>query len=237
MTMKTYHIGIMGWLLLAFLSACDDNKEKLYEGEASLHLNLAGNQLDSMTYSFVGTTADSMVVQIPVELAGYAVAYDRPFRLVVNEELTTAVAGRHYDPLPAALTLEKDCYSTQVPVKIRNAGDLDTVTVKLVLDLEPGDDFSAGISRRQRATIVYSNRVPTIEFWDFLYFRYFGAYSKLKHRYILSELKLEKLEDNLEFFYDEMDESVWNAYGMHMNNYFSEHEVNDEYGRRILPWF
>ena len=85
--------------------------------------------------------------------------------------------------------------------------------------------MSTGISYRQEATIVSSNLLPPIPYWDGYYSSYFGPYSRVKHRYILSELKLNKLNS-----------SQKTAYGMQMNNFFAENEIYDEYGQRIEPW-
>ena len=97
--------------------------------------------------------------------------------------------------------------------------------------------MTTGISYRQEATIVSSNLLPPIPYWDGYYSSYFGPYSRVKHRYILSELKLNtfvKFEDYTEW--NKLNSSQKTAYGMQMNNFFAENEIYDEYGQRIEPW-
>ena len=96
--------------------------------------------------------------------------------------------------------------------------------------------MSTGISYRQEATIVSSNRLPPIPYWDGYYSSYFGPYSRVKHRYILSELKLNtfvKFEDYMEW--SNLNRTQKTAYGMQMNNFFAENEIYDEHGQRIEP--
>lgn len=228
------------WISIAFAMAllaygCDDNYEKMYNGETTLYLNLSETQLDSMAYSFVGTVENKIVVDIPVEITGYAASYDRSFYLKVDASKSTAVAGKHYEPLKEEYVLEKDKYTVNVPVTLLYSGDLDSVIVRLALELQPGKDFTPGISYRQEALISFSNLVPTIKLWSAIYQSYFGDYSKVKHRYMLSELKLKELEDSVDFYYS-MDRKLWAAYGLHMNNFFAEHQIYDEYNRLIEPW-
>lgn len=233
--MKRYISGAIGLMMSMLLFSCDDNYEKMFSGEASLYLDLSATDLDSMTYSFVGTIENSLVVNLPVGLSGYAAAYDRAFRLKVKEDKTTAIAGKHYEALKDQYILEKGKYAVNIPITIFYTGDLDSVTVRLAVEIDADENFTVGIPYRQEATIVFSNLLPDIKNWALLYRKEFGEYSKVKHRYILSELKLEKLEDSIEFYYSK-DEKLWAAYGMHMNNFFAEHEVYDEHHERIKPW-
>lgn len=233
--MKKYTGFVIGLLAALLAGSCDDNYEKIYSGDASLYFNLALSDLDSVSYSFIGQTENKMVADIPVEITGYASAENRPFRIRVNTERTTAVAGKHYEALKDQYVLEKGKYSVMIPVTLLYSGDLDNSSVRLVLDLEGGEGFSAGIPYRQEVTISFSNRVPVIKNWSTIYASYFGDYSAVKHRYILSELKFEKLEDSITFYY-EMDRTVWDAYGQFMNNFFAANVINDEHGQRIEPW-
>ena len=233
--MKRYLWVIIGVLFSAMVCACDDSNEKMYSGDSTLYLDLSSTELDSVVCSFVGTSENRKLLNIPVEITGYSAPVDRSFGLRVDEENTTAVAGKHYEALLDQYVLEKDAYGVNIPVTILYSGDLDSVIVRLVLELVPGSGFSAGIPYRQKVTISISNQLPEVVYWDAIYRPYFGEYRKVKHRYMLSELKLERLEDSVDFYYS-MDDKLWTAYGLHMNNYFAEHEIYDEYGNLIEPW-
>lgn len=233
--MNRYIWIVIGMLFSAGLCGCDDNNEKMYSGDSTLYLNLSATELDSIVCSFAGTAENRLVVNLPVGITGYASPTDRTFGLRVIEENTTAVAGKHYEALPDEFVLEQGAYGVNIPVAVLYSPDLDKSTVRLALELVAGEGFSAGIPYRQRVTICISNLLPDVTYWAEIYGTYFGEYSKVKHRYMLSELKLEKLEDSIDFYFS-MDEKLWAAYGLHMNNFFAEHEIKDEYGKLIEPW-
>lgn len=237
--MKTKYLLPMLCLLVYLFVSCDDNQQQLFSGETSIHFALSGNELDSISRSFLNTSDNQIVVELPVELDGYA-KQDYNFRLKINEEQTTAVVGKHYDALAELYQIKKGEYSVRVPVTMNYTLDLDTVAVKLVVDLETDDPLVAGIPYRQQAVIVCSNLLPTIaaNLWKNFYASYFGTYSKVKHRYILSELKLNTIIDfeNWNDWYYNIKTEQKKAYGQYMNNFFADHEIYDEYNQRIEPW-
>lgn len=228
--MKTLY-AIIWFALLQLLGACDDEQQQLFSGATSLHFALSDSELDSISQSFLNTTENQIVVKLPVELNGYA-KQDYRFRLTVNPEGTTAEAGRHYEALEESYTIPKDEYQLEVPVILNYSGELDSLSVKLVVDLEPLDDLIEGIPYRQQATIISSNLLPPISNWSSRYLRYLGEYSRVKHRYVRSELKL----DNFETGWASLPSNRKTAYGMQMNNFFAENEIYDENGKLIEPW-
>lgn len=226
------------WILLLAI-ACDDNQEKFYSGEPSLYLDLTNTQLDSIVSSFMNVSEDRIVIELPVVLSGYAVDKDRSFRLKVDTEKSTAIVGKHYQALEEQYTIEKGKYSVNVPVTLLYDRELDSVTVRLLLRLETTDEFSAGVPYRQQVMIVSSNLLPAINpvNWNGFYSYYFGEYSKVKHRYILSVLKLNDtmhFEDVMEWY--KVPSYLKSAYSIEMNNFFANNNIPDENGNRIEPW-
>ena len=57
------------------------------------------NYGDSVAYSFVSAqaTAKSVVLSATVRTMGKVADYDRPFKVVVDQEGTTAIEGKHYE--------------------------------------------------------------------------------------------------------------------------------------------
>lgn len=233
--MKKYFLWTVLGIWTIILCSCNDDNEQLFIGTPGLHFALPANNLDSMVYSFTTTADNQIVINLPVELEGYAGDTDRSFSIKVNQEGTNAVAGKHYEALKENYLLGKGQYSMNVPVTLLYSGDLDSVSVKLTLEIVTGNDFTEGIPYREKAVIVCSNQLPTVKFWAYFYQSYFGKYSKTKHRHILGELKLKALVDD---FYEiiAFNRLEWEAYGRHMNNFFRDHIINDEYGDRIEPW-
>lgn len=233
--MKKYFLWTVLGIWTIILCSCNDDNEKLFIGMPGLHFALPMNNLDSMVYSFTSISDNHIVVNLPVELEGYAGYADRPFAIRVNQEGTSAVAGKHYEALEENYLLEKGQYSMNVPVTLLYSGDLDTVSVKLTLEIVSGNDFTEGIPYRKKAVLICSNQLPPIKFWNAFYQFYFGPYSKTKHRYILSELKLTVLVDDFNEL-STFNRLEWEAYGRQMNNFFRDNIINDEYGNRIEPW-
>lgn len=232
--MKKYFLWTVLGIWTMILYSCNDDNQKLFSGTSGLHFALPTNNLDSVVYSFTTTSDNRIVVNLPVELEGYAGDADRPFGIRVNQEGTNAVAGKHYEALKENYLLGKEQYSINVPVTLLYSGDLDSLSVKLTLEIVTGNDFTEGIPYRQKTVLICSNQVPPVQFWDYYYEFHFGVYSKTKHRYILSELKLTALLDTEEVY--SLNELEWKAYGIQMNNFFRDHIINDEYGDRIEPW-
>lgn len=238
--MKTIYLLLVLCILSQLSSSCDDNQQQPFTGETSLQFALSDNDLDSIGRSFLNTSENQMVVKLPVELNGYAKqAYS--FRLKIDPGQTTAVAGKHYESLAESYQIKTGEYQLEVPITLNYTQDLDSVAVKLTVELETTEPLVAGIPYRQRAVIVLSNLLPPIpdEIWDYFYFDYFGPYSKVKHRYILSELKLNtfmNFENYEEWYYGSFASEQRKAWGQYMNNFFAENEIYDEYNQRIEPW-
>lgn len=230
--MKRYYIYLM--IALIFTS-CQDENEKLFSGERSMHFALSMTQLDSIVVSFVSVTENQYVIQLPIELAGYAPDSDCSFSLEVDQEHSTAVAGTHYLPLAENYTFPKGGYAVNIPVTMLCTGEMDSLTFRLALKLQSPAGFTEGIPYRQNVLITVSNQVPVVFYWNYFYKPIFGAYSKVKHRYILSELHLKYIPDEWSEILKE-DSNEWMAYGIKMNNFFKEHVIYDENKQRIEPW-
>lgn len=237
--MKTKYLLPLCCLCSYLFGSCNDNQQQLFSGKTAIHFALPETELDSISRSFLNTSDKQMVVELPVELEGYA-KQDYTFRLKIDTARTTAVAGKHYEPLAESYQVKKGEYTAKVPVTMNYTKDLDTLAVRLVVRLETTAPLAEGIPYRQRAVIICSNTLAPIppKWWKAYYAHYFGDYSKVKHRHILSELKLDgtiRFENYKEWFYN-VEDGKKKAYGQYMNNFFAEHEIYDEYNQRIEPW-
>lgn len=236
--MKSLYISYIGLLIFLFFTACDDENQKMFDGAPGLHLDLTSADLDSIVCSFMNVSEDHIVVQLPVQLTGYVADKDRTFKMEVDPKNTTAKAGVHYEALADEYVLKKGDWQVEVPVTFKYTRELDSVAVRLTLVLKPSEDFVSDISYRQQVTLIASNLLPVIpedNWWA--YESYFGTYSQVKHRYILSELKLNTIM-NFEIIEDwyYWNEDLKGAYGQTMNNFFATHEIYDENNQRIEPW-
>lgn len=94
---KIFYLGI----LLGLLSACQENKMDGFDSNGAVYFQTNpsdwNNLADSVLYSFAGKDVTEKTLNLQVNLMGEAVGYDRKFRLVVDQEKTTAKAGVHYE--------------------------------------------------------------------------------------------------------------------------------------------
>ena len=219
------------WIILA--AACDSTQEKFFDDTASIYFDLADSQKDSISWSFAKTTDEEHVVKIPLEIAGYAVAYDRKYKVKVDESRTTAKEGLHYKALEDEYVLPRDSFVSVLPVTVYCKDLLlDSVAVALQINLVPTEDFANETLDRQTVRICVSNFLQKPSLWDMIYGRkYFGPYSKVKHKLILQVCQLKDLPP-----YGSDTRNLLVGYGMVMKNYFEEnYPVYDEKNQIIEP--
>lgn len=219
--------------LAVFGVACSTSDESMYEGSSSIYFDLSGNEIDSIVYSFAKTTDTSHIIEIPLEIAGYAVDYDREFLVVVDKDLSTAEEGKHFEALNSSYILPKDEFTTVLPLTVYSTDKLlDSVVVDVVLRLVPNDDFPNNFSDRQLARIRVSNMLSKPSMWDVVYGRkYFGTWSKTKYKLILQICEIDDLPP-----YNGPNRYLLKGYGMKMQNYFREnYPVYDENNQIIDP--
>ena len=229
--MKNYYF-ILGLMILCW-QGCSNEEEKLFSDTATIYFDLSDSQLEGIVYSFAKTTATEHVVEVPVEIAGYASDHDRKFLVKVDPERSTAVEGKHYKALEAYYTLPPGEFATSVPVTVMSEDRLlDSVEVCLTLQLLPEGDFVNRRSDRQEAEIRISNILQKPAIWDQVYGRkYFGPYSRTKYKLILEVCKIDELPA-----WGHANRYKLMGLGMAMQNYFTEnYPVYDENGKIIEP--
>ena len=218
-------------IMLLGLAAYDTDNSMYYEGEAGLYF-VDGGKADSVIYSFTTTTESFIEVRIPVETLGRPVGIDRDFIVQIDENESTAIEGEDYEGFQNLYVMPANSCSSEVVFRLLYTPKLDEGPVRLSLKLETSDIFPDILPEKRRMQVIWSNEliVPVeMELWDWFYGRYFGPYSKVKHRYILSILGLTELPDKF-------DGARMYYMGLKVNNYFAEHEVYDENGNLIETW-
>lgn len=91
---------------------------------------------------FVKYADDVIKVNIKVMITGPVKSYDRPFKVAINPDSTTAVAGVHYEAIPENLVIRADSFAAYVPVTLKRAADLETETKTIGLKLIPNEHFA-----------------------------------------------------------------------------------------------
>lgn len=233
---KIFYIGILLGLLSA---ACQENEMKDFDSNGAVYFQLStrwSNTVDSVVYSFAGKPEDTYTMKLQVNLMGSATDYDRTVRVVLDRERTTAKEGTHYDALHSSYTLPAGAYQLEIPIILHGKDpELEERTFQIALKLEASDDLQLGLSKRTSARVIISKLFARPVYWEeYGLENYFGIYSKVKHEYIMLELKKD-FPATAEEFIEEWAE--WQAYGKHMDKYFTDHyPVMDENDNVIEPW-
>ena len=93
---------------------------------------------DSLDYSFASLPASMKDVILPatVRTMGKVADYDRPFKVVVDKEGTTAIEGVHYEIDLDSVVVPAGKSSANVNVRFFRTDDLMEKSVRLALRLE-----------------------------------------------------------------------------------------------------
>lgn len=83
-----------------------------------------------------------MVINIAVNITGPVKNYDRPFRVAMNPDSTTAQAGVHYLPFGDTYTIPANATIGYIPITVKRTPDMLNENKKLGLRLFANDHFS-----------------------------------------------------------------------------------------------
>ena len=136
-----------------FLWSCDKKEIPVFASDdAGIYFQRLTNAVygstteyygDSTDFSFAGTNAyyTSHVLYAPVLTMGKVVDYDRPFKVVVDMEETTAVEGKDFEIELDSLVIKAGTSKAEVPVRIIRTETLLEKTLKIVLRLQENEHF------------------------------------------------------------------------------------------------
>lgn len=156
------------------------------------------NYTDSLSYSFTSAAADatSIVLSVPVRTMGKVTDYDRPIKVVIDEENTTAIAGVHYEENLDTLYIPAGESSVYARIKFLRAEDLLEKTVRVGLKLEANEYFGLYIDEYKntnsytatgemldgtRFAFVVSETYTEPSYWTWFGGSYFGAWTAKKY--------------------------------------------------------
>lgn len=94
---------------------------------------------------FVKTGEPEIQLKVRVQVTGGKKDYDRRFRVVVDEDSTTAIVNENYEPLEEFQILPKNSHYTDIWVTVRNSKALEEVERKLVLKLLPTEELALSV--------------------------------------------------------------------------------------------
>lgn len=161
---------------------------------------------DSMDVPFAIRSANlrDTTLSIPLGVSGTPAAFDRSYS-VVADPASSAVEGIHYE-LPD-LKIHAGVVKDTLRLLLKRAADLTAGKKKLILRLQPNEYFQTDLrywksSTRDSVpmlqfTVTVSDLLEAGPYWQSVYTRFFGKFSK-KKMYLINE----RLGMPLDFWYD-----------------------------------
>ena len=176
---KTTFLVLAAVLMLA---SCAKEKELLFNQYAAVYVD---SNPDSTEYSFATSpttvTVDSVIMRF--RIIGTASDKDRTINLVPRA-ISTAKAGYHYKIGKAVVKANE--FSALVPVYVYRKPGLKDSTVLAIFDIQDNADLKAGYQKQRRFKLTISDVLTKPAIWDNAWFPYFGSYSEVKFRFLLS---------------------------------------------------
>lgn len=174
--------------LLFLLGSCEKHELDTYDHPANVYFHLEddadpeNSRRDSIVYTFAYDMSKAQdTVFIPVRLSGVRESRERQYRVAVEPDSSTAIAGTHYEALQPSYPLAADSGITFLPLVVYNTADLEENAVSLILKLRASDDFGIENPSLIRAKVVVSAQLEQPTWWSM----WLGAYSRTKHQLFL----------------------------------------------------
>ena len=221
-----YTIIEVAAMLLAvnLIYSCEENDPKGFNGEDAVYFQTDANNWaitnDSINYSFAGKNVDTAVVNLLVDLMGNPSDHDRMVKIHINESLSTAQAGVHYEPLKTEYIL--------------NAGEMQKAVV-LSIALDETNELKLGITNRTQVFLLISNILMQPTYWkESRMDNQFGPYTRGKHELIIKLLGRDFPATAAEY---KAESTYWKNARSYINNYLKDnYPVTDREGNVIEPW-
>lgn len=170
------------------LASCSDD-DFLYQDQARVRLVGPKNYTagsDSLTFSFATSPSDvqEKVMDVEVVVMGTVADHDRTANVTVDEGKTTATSDQ-YD-FPKQVVIEAGKSQAILPVTLRRSAALQTKQVKLCVKVAGSDDFAIGVNEENHLLLIWSDMISKPTNWDDDLKEFFGNYSDVKYRFMLS---------------------------------------------------
>ena len=184
-----YSAVVMASLSVAMgLSSCSDD-DFLYQDQARVRLVGPKNYTagsDSLTFSFATSAADvqQKVMDVDVVVMGTAADHDRTASVTIDASKTTATSDLY--ELPQSVTIEAGKTQAVLPVTLKRNTLLQTKQVKLYVKVEASSDFGVGVNEENHLLLIWSDMISKPTNWDDALKEFFGDYSNVKYRFMLS---------------------------------------------------
>jgi hypothetical protein len=201
--MKKHYLYLIAFVLFSSCTTEDEDfkynsRDNVYFGISNLVELSEDEVLDfwpedilipaGSNYSFATSMKASDTVYFPVSISGKRVSHDRHFKVVVDNDSSTAESDKHFAPLKEFYTIPANSGSALVPVLLYNTDlAMEVQTFYLRLKLVPSEDFGVGNPAYEGARLHFSNRLEKTAWWD-PWSGELGSYTRTKHALYLISL-------------------------------------------------
>jgi hypothetical protein len=219
------------------LGSCENELDGIYHGDQAVYFPNFTATADSISFSFLGNPNEMDTVFLAVKLLGHARPTAQKMALKVVPEKTTAVAGVHYQALPAFYEFPPNTFDFMLPIILIKHPDLDEGNKVLAVEIVDGDDLKLAYTNRANARVVFSNIAMKPAIWDATLAPWFGEYSRIKHIVCMELIGRPFPQTALEF---NLERNFWRNWGWTCSNYFRDNIIMNtdvDPPTRILPWF
>jgi hypothetical protein len=179
------YIAIVIILLTAI--ACSKEERLTYEESPSVYFYKFRTNPDSTNYTFV-VKPDSVLTDtlyLTLRISGVAVDRDRKVNIVLADS-STAQSGKHFT-IPEAI-IKAGTYDAKIPVYVlRSPDEKDSIFVAY-FNIASSEDFKAGYSGDLTYKIGITDQLIKPSDWSGITALFYGAYSKVKHQFMVSRL-------------------------------------------------
>lgn len=194
-----------------FLWSCDKEEIPLFaSNDAGIYFQRVTSSVyggtteyygDSTDFSFAGAFAyyTSQMLYAPVLTMGKVVDYDRPFKVIVDTEESTAIEGKDFEIALDSLVIKAGTSNAKVPVRIIRTEALLEKTLKIVLRLQENEHFKCYLETYKntnlhtakgeqisgvRYVFTFSEMYTRPNFWKNYAIPYFGDWTPKKYQLV-----------------------------------------------------
>jgi hypothetical protein len=179
------HITVI--LLIFILAACTKEDRLMYKESPSVYFYQQIVNPDSINYTFV-VKPDSVLTDtlyLNLRITGVAADKDRKVNIILADS-STAKKGVHFN-IPDAI-IKAGTYDVKVPVYILRTADEKNSVFTAYFTIAASDDFKPGYSNDLIYKIGITDQLIKPSDWSGIIELFYGAYSKVKHQFMVSRL-------------------------------------------------
>lgn len=140
--------------LAAIMLSCQEDKIDVYNGPNAVSLTAKS----TISFSFLSVPSSNATYEFELVLTAIGHYSDKARTVKLSAgEGTTATTAMYV--LPATVTIPANEYTVSVPVTVNRAATPDSGAPKLVVQIDPSDDFVRGMSRS--VELSFTKEYPT----------------------------------------------------------------------------